>query len=148
MVQERAKKAAAHFVQQLPLRQIRLEICLPESMQVAVLEYLHRRVAVCKTERRLGGIRRREVDALYALLRHENDACDQMLLGHRVCNRADLHMYLILRRIVGRNGNVLLLRCIHRIRCDCLELRAIDDEIQSLITVDLDQMLLVCKIKY
>ena len=69
--------------------QIRLELRLPESMQVAELDDLHRRIAVRKAERRLGCIRRREIDALNALLRHKDDVSNEMLLGHRMRDRAD-----------------------------------------------------------
>ena len=57
-------------------------------------------------------------------------------------------MHLVLRGIVRRHGNVLLLRRIDRVRLDRLQRRTAAREIQSLITVNLDHMALACKIKY
>ena len=63
-------------------------------------------------------------------------------------HRADADRHLMLRRVVGRHGNMLLLRRIDRVRLQFLQRIAAARKIECLVAVDLNKMGFPRKIKY
>ena len=117
-------------------------------MEIAVGKHLDRRIAVSETKRNGRCIHCREIDTLRAALRDEHHPVDEMLLRHRMRHRANADRHLMLRRIVGRHGNMLLLCRIDRVRLQLLQRRIAARKRECLIAVDLNNMGFSRKIKY